>query len=87
MFGDPWKVVRTYRNIDVYDVPENELGNDGADEQAGYAFQEHIGEMDHIIQEGDEDELEFILTIGLTKWNELMLAFSVTLQRKITMNM
>jgi hypothetical protein len=47
--------------------------------------------MDHIIQdveeEGDEDELEFSLIIGLTKWNELMLAFSVTLQRKIKMNM
>jgi hypothetical protein len=62
-FGDPWEVVQTYRNRDVYDVPENEPCNDGADEQARYAFQEDIGEMDHIIQdvdeEGDEDKLEF----------------------------
>jgi hypothetical protein len=47
--------------------------------------------MDHIIQdvdeEGDEDELEFSLVIRLTKWNALMLALSMTLQRKITMNM
>jgi hypothetical protein len=61
-FGDPWNVVQTYKNRDVYDVPENELGNDGADEQERYAFQEDIGEMDHIIldvdEEDDEDELE-----------------------------
>jgi hypothetical protein len=37
-FGDPWNVVQTYKNRDVYDVPENELGNDGADEQERYAF-------------------------------------------------
>jgi hypothetical protein len=30
--------VQNYMNRDVYDVPEKELGNDGADEQAGYAF-------------------------------------------------
>jgi hypothetical protein len=62
-FGDPWKVVQNYMNRDVYDVPENELGNDGAHEHAGYAFQEDIGETDHIIrdvdEEDDEDESEF----------------------------
>ena len=58
-FGDPWKVVQTYRNRDVYDVPEKELGLEGADEQAGYAYQEDIGEMDHVILHHEvEDEME-----------------------------
>jgi hypothetical protein len=32
-FGLPWKIVQTFSNRNVYDVPENEFGNDSMDEE------------------------------------------------------
>jgi hypothetical protein len=51
-FGDPWKVVQTFRHRNVYDVPElDDEGNAGA-------YQEDLGSEDPIVHqiedEGDE---------------------------------
>ena len=57
-FGLPWKIVQTFTNIKVFDVPENEFGNDATD-QENLAYQEDVCQMDprfqHVFDEGDEE--------------------------------
>lgn len=58
-FGFPWKIVQTFSNRKVFDVPENEFGNEATD-QENLAYQEDVCEMDRRYQDvpdvGDEDD-------------------------------
>ena len=58
-FGFPWKIVQTFSNRKVFDVPENEFGNEATD-QDNLAYQEDVCEMDRRYQDvpdvGDEDD-------------------------------
>ena len=55
-FGNPWKVVQTFSNRRVYDVPEKEDGNEGAFQGNGDAFQDDIGSTDYTFQDVEEQE-------------------------------
>jgi hypothetical protein len=50
-FGDPWKVVQTFRQRNVYDVPEKD------DEGNAGAYQEDVGSEDPIVHQ-IEDEVD-----------------------------
>jgi hypothetical protein len=51
-FGDPWKVVQTFRHRNVYDVPKiDDEGNAGA-------YQEDVGSEDLIIRQIEDEEDE-----------------------------
>jgi hypothetical protein len=51
-FGDPWKVVQTFRHRNVYDVPEKD------DEGNEDAYQEDQGSEDPIVRQNEDEEDE-----------------------------
>ena len=57
-FGLPWKIVQTFSNRKVFDVPENEFGKDAVDQEY-LAYQEDVSQMvptfKHVLDEGDEE--------------------------------
>ena len=57
--GDPWKVVQTFSHRHVYDVPEKEHVNQGADQGNPDAYQEESS-SDYIFHdvEDEDDEVE-----------------------------
>jgi hypothetical protein len=54
-----WKIVQTFSNRNVFDVPEKEFGNEIMDEE-NLAYQDNISMMDHNIIDvvDDDDEVE-----------------------------
>jgi hypothetical protein len=58
-FGLPWKIVQTFSNRNVFDVPEREFGNEIMGEE-NLAYQDDICTMDHNINYviDDDDEVE-----------------------------